>query len=949
MLRTSYTFHVFMAVCLLMWLPLTGHAQSSGNVAGKILEAASGKPLAYATVVAKGLSKGTNSDVDGNYRLFNLPAGEHTLVFSYLGYQKQEMQVTIKAGETVTLNVNLEQAVVSTDEVIISAQLQGQRAAINRQLNSNTIVNVISQEKIQELPDQNAAETVGRVAGIAVQRNAGEGTKVVVRGLSPRFNSITVNGERIPSTDAEDRSVDLSMISTDALEGIEVFKALTPDKDGDAVGGTVNFTIKKAPDGFHGSARAQVGYNDHASEFGQYRGSVSLSNRFFDNRLGVILTGNIQRANRSSDILDADYSQNGEDNDGNAIVIVSNLNLADREEVRYRYGGSLTLDYTLKNGFIMLSSFLGGLERNETRWRRRYRVAASYQEIDYRDREINTLLSTNTLNGEHNLKLFDAQLTWRTSYGITNRSTPFLRSARFRELGAFRSDLEEDKGPTFIPLGAKSNLENTWFKDAFADVDDIDDRNLTAQIDLKIPVRAGDWLDGFIKFGGKYRQNDRVRDLTRSWTAFGGINDIIEDHPDRFVLDTEGRINISNFIGPRTAPDFLQGQYDLGVTLDDQALNQFSDTYSEYYIVDNTFDLNDYEAGERIFGTYIMTQLNLGKQIMFLPGVRFEETRNDYQSIFGTPVVNPDGSSPAGNLGLTDTVGNRTYAELMPMVHLKYKPVDWFDVRLAVTRSLARPNYFNLVPWQNINYNESQLSKGNPDLRHTKVWNYDAFLSFYNKLGLFTIGAFYKELNDIDYIQVSRNQEAGQFRGFQITEPVNGEFEATVQGVELDLQTNFQFLPKPFNSLLLGANYTYVQSETFYPLFEIGPRSPEPPFQPTIIDTIRSGRFPGQADHIVNISLGYEKGGFSGRVSMVYQGATLGDIGTRAELDGFTDEFTRWDLIMKQKIGDSGFTVILNVNNISDTPERTFLGSRTFVTREEFFGWTGDIGVQYRF
>ena len=82
---------------------------------------------------------------------------------------------------------------------------------------------------------------------------------------------------------------------------------------------------------------------------------------------------------------------------------------------------------------------------------------------------------------------------------------------------------------------------------------------------------------------------------------------------------------------------------------------------------------------------------------------------------------------------------------------------------------------------------------------------------------------------------------------------------------------------------------------------------------------------------------------------MVYQGITLGTIGTRAELDGYTDQFIRWDLILKQKLGDSGFTIILNANNLSNTPERTFLGSNTFLTEEQFFGWTGDIGIQYNF
>jgi len=82
---------------------------------------------------------------------------------------------------------------------------------------------------------------------------------------------------------------------------------------------------------------------------------------------------------------------------------------------------------------------------------------------------------------------------------------------------------------------------------------------------------------------------------------------------------------------------------------------------------------------------------------------------------------------------------------------------------------------------------------------------------------------------------------------------------------------------------------------------------------------------------------------------MVYQGITLGSIGTRSELDGFTDEFIRWDLIMKQSFGKSGITVILNFNNISNTAESTFLGTHAFTTREEYFGWTGDLGVQYKF
>ena len=111
-------------------------------------------------------------------------------------------------------------------EVVVRGQATGQRAAINQQINANTIVNVISQEKLQELPDQNAAEAVGRLAGVPVYRDAGEGQRISIWGISLGFNSITINGERLPSTDESERSVDLSMISPDMLAGIELFRSL---------------------------------------------------------------------------------------------------------------------------------------------------------------------------------------------------------------------------------------------------------------------------------------------------------------------------------------------------------------------------------------------------------------------------------------------------------------------------------------------------------------------------------------------------------------------------------------------------------------------------------------------------------------------------------------------------------------------------------------------------
>jgi len=208
----------YLSILLLLTYLSTGVQAATGVILGHITDAENGETLPGANVVIKGTHIGATTDYDGNYRITNAPVGHQIIVISYIGYAEKELPVTVNPGSAVEGNATLQISAIMGEELVVTAQLQGQAAAINQQISSNTIVNVVSQEKIRELPDQNAAESVGRLSGVAVQRDAGEGTKVVVRGLSPKFSSITVNGERIPSTDEEDRSVDLSMISSDALE-----------------------------------------------------------------------------------------------------------------------------------------------------------------------------------------------------------------------------------------------------------------------------------------------------------------------------------------------------------------------------------------------------------------------------------------------------------------------------------------------------------------------------------------------------------------------------------------------------------------------------------------------------------------------------------------------------------------------------------------------------------
>ena len=154
----------------------------------------------------------------------------------------------VKANSTLSLDIILKSNVIELGgEAVITAQREGQIAAINQQLTADAIKNVVSAERIKEVPDANAAESVGRLPGIALGRSGGEGNKVIVRGLSPKYSTISINGVSLPAAgSSDDRSTDISMISNENLSGIEVFKALTADMDADAIGGVVNLQLAKA-------------------------------------------------------------------------------------------------------------------------------------------------------------------------------------------------------------------------------------------------------------------------------------------------------------------------------------------------------------------------------------------------------------------------------------------------------------------------------------------------------------------------------------------------------------------------------------------------------------------------------------------------------------------------------------------------------------------------------
>ncbi|MCB9069898.1 MAG: carboxypeptidase-like regulatory domain-containing protein [Calditrichae bacterium] len=302
--------HLNVLVCCMF---LSSAMFGQGRLIGLVTDSLTNNELIGANVYLEGTALGTSTDSDGAYRIDGIPAGSYRLVVSYLGYQEKFKSIQVVDDETQTVNILLIYDVVQGKEVTITAQAEGQVAAINQQINSKTIMNVVSEEKIQELPDANAAEAVGRLPGVAIERSGGEANKVVLRGLDPVFTTITIDGVRVPTTGVDARDVDLSTISQGSLAGIELHKAITSDMDGDGIAGSINFVTRKAPAKRTLKLDARGAYNGIEESCGQYVTSLKYSDRFMNDKVGVQLSGNLEQRIRSDEEYDPSYNFNAGD------------------------------------------------------------------------------------------------------------------------------------------------------------------------------------------------------------------------------------------------------------------------------------------------------------------------------------------------------------------------------------------------------------------------------------------------------------------------------------------------------------------------------------------------------------------------------------------------------------------------------------------------------------
>jgi TonB-dependent receptor len=954
-------------------------AASSGRIAGIISDAATDKPLAGANISLKGTGIGAASNLDGEYFILQVPAGQYNLIVSYIGYKEKTVSVNIESDKTAKLNIKLALDVLEGETIEVSAQAEGQAAAINQQIQSNTIKNIVSSERIMEVPDANAAESIGRLPGISVTRSGGEANRIVIRGLAPAYNNITIGGELVPATGLDDRAVDLNMVSPTMLASIEVTKALTSDMDASAFGGTVNLKLNDAPEGFKYNFRLQGGYNDQRSDWDQYKTFFTLSNRFGNNKFGLMVTGDLQRVQRGSDQLNSNWFAIHTDalQEGDPPLFVWGPSLQYSDEQRDRASFSVFMDYQLPNGQLKFTNLISRLDRNEKLTEYYFNNDLNYFSPSYRERIQQIDVLQNSLGGEHLLDF--GEITWQVSRLASTTRHPSDITFLFREENALDMTNLVGKGyygPADLIAVARRDLTNTHLFDVNLRQEHSNEEDITAQLNLKIPYTLTSLMAGYVKLGGKVLDKSRDRDRSRDRISSTDIGNDFR-HPDgsqleyyhsqygtpgfEFLRVITGQPSVINYMDPDFKVDnFLDSQYpfDLGFNADE--LMRLYNLYLRDNLAVPRFieDLDDYEIEERVSAGYIMSELNIGQMVMLMPGVRYEYTENNLTGrtgSFPTEDFVPDPSVSR----VADTSAVKWYGNWFPMLHLRVRPLEWFDIRLAYTQAISRPRYSWLMPGRNIG--STSITLGNPDLKPQISTNYDVFLSFYaNKLGLLTLGAFHKDIDDLIYRRgghlLLTAEDAikyglpPQYKGMYLNVPENVPFETKLDGFEFEWQANFYWLPKPLDGLVFSINYTHIWSETKYPKsIVVSKPIPKFPFvQKSVVDSFRVGKMINQPDDILNASIGYDKGPFSARVSFLFQGRTLRGIGDLPREDSYTEELMRTDLSVRYRITDH-FSLFLNVNNLTNEPDESFQiyeeWPRLFPTAIEYYGWTLDFGI----
>ena len=806
----------------------------------------------------------------------------------------------------------------TVEEIVITGQREAQRAAIAVKRQEFVVADVVSADDIGKLPDHNTAAALRRIPGISVMEDQGEPRFPVVRGLRSTYNRTTVDGALVASVDESGRTVPMDIVPSVMAGRLEVIKTVTPENDGNAIGGVINITTRSA---FGGPKQF---FNGIAS-YGQYERSGDVRNDKPSFRLafaggkrfgpeeswGVVLGASFEQLDydipqvESQDPSVREYTAAGAPvasgaPTGNGIQVPTYQRLFWYNNTKQRSGVNGKIEFRPTDAFRWEASALTAkMEDDEERIEFRIEPlgnVASQTPIAGRFATGRAIIQLNQPITTRQINLARTNFAWTfaphwKSDGNLVYSTAKLdvpnHSVEFRTIDAqsgnygFTYDTSNPLFPVFTPTTPANfaNPANYRLQQHRIALTATEEKTSQAAINLAYDNDAGFKA----KLGGQARHSER--DFLNSQVNYTApasfpytLDAVVAPGPTPSIA---GRYAITQRIGARQAMDFFKA-------------NQ------SRFTVATAAPTGNYSVEEDVYAAYAQASYTFD-DITILGGLRYEGTK-----------VSSDAVRASGGV-LTPVHNEGDYGNLMPSIHVQWKATQKLIVRGAWTNTIGRPDYGSLAANESLSFNGAQptLSRGNPNLKARESRGFDLSVEYYPQDGMISAAVFSKAIyNEIFSLQSSRQLDVG--RGVEtvlVTTPTNAE-KARIKGLELAVQQAFTFLPSPFDGFGVNANMTLLDTEFTF-LTSTGPR--------------RTGLFQ-QPKITTNESVYYQRGPFEARVSHNYIG---GQLETIVDGNRNSDQYWKGRHVFDANISyrpTSYLTVFVEGQNLSNTGRQEVTG-----------------------
>jgi TonB-dependent receptor len=828
-----------------------------------------------------------------------------------------------------------------SNSAIVITGARAAKTARAEQKQAPNLVNIQSAETIAKYPDYNAAEALGRVPGVSLSIDTGEGRFVNIRGLDGNLNGATFGGVVLLNTqaggtyfNASGRAVEFDTVPIGAVDRLVVTKTGLPDHEAEGLGGTVELTPRTAigRDAPFLDLQLGAGYQP-LRKTGLYRVDATFGGGFGKTAAGGTLFHGVLNLfkhddQRGIDDVEAAYSDNQPDVPDKAF---NALELRRYIYNRRRFGATGEFDVTPSDTqrLFMRASVAGYVERvNRQRLeidgldgsngsgvitadpanQNGFFVPDASVAKSLRDEEETHRNLILQVGGEHDFST--ARFDWFAALARSTYDKHYDRSATFsgpgdgdNPQGTFPFTYDNTSDPNY-PVFSTGNLNladpNLYVLSNVRNSVEYDrdlEHSLAANLALPVNLVPGDELKlgAKLRFRRKFAESAsaRVSGSGQPLTAFDSGNDIV----------------------------FYKDHYDIGPFIDRTAIvGAFGDKLAISSLGRADIEYDDHEDVSAAYVQYEATIDRLG----VLAGARVEHTKATY----------------GGWVGVTDAAGNTTpefntlhnsYTDVFPTLQLRYDFTPQLVGRATYSTALARPGFLQTIQSGQIDIGNQVITTGNPNLKPTYGQNFDASLEYYlPHSGIISVGAFDKEFKDYIVARTFRAPypPSGTNATFlyQSFENVSGAF---ARGIEASYVDKFRFLPAPFDGLGVDSNVTYVESGV------------------SLRDGEAKRLLPGTSPWTGNLALTYENGPVQLRLAGEYVGHVLFGIGGSPATDIFQESRATLDFYANYDVS-SRMSFYFTAKNLLNTPLKFYEREPGRPIQREFYLQTYEAGLKVR-